>query len=161
MVSAGEALAIIALLPVGMLLFLQWALVWRWRGYVWADIDLGHRAVRRRYKPNAEAKLETKWGRYMVVGVFTTFRGLPLYRYRLDYPFPIRYEVKHVKDKDKKEIIETVNAWPVVIPAQTLATMDDQHTYRDIYQNRVGLMVLMFLGIVAVFLLVVGLYIRG
>jgi len=139
MVSAPEFVTL-ALTPVATLLLFWWLTTWRWRRHVWADIELQEgKAVRRRFRPDKDGILETRWGNY-----FTHPHALS----------------KKVVSENPGTVIEVANPERVVIPAPALAVFMKQKLFADAYANRFGMMLLLLLGLAIVAMLVIGLYIR-
>ena len=161
MVSAPEFVTL-ALTPVGTLLLFWWLTTWRWRRHVWADIELQEgKAMRRRFRPDKDGIIETRWGNYFThPHALSIFRGKPMFRYKQGDPFPIRYDTKKVVSENPGTVIEVANAERVVIPAPALAVFMKQKLFADAYANRFGMMLLLLLGLAVVAMLVIGLYIR-
>lgn len=156
-------LVILALAPVGVVLWFMWFMNWRWRKHVWADIELNEgKSPVKRFKPDADGVLHTRWGDYFThASAFTLRRGRPLFRYRQGDPFPIRYDKKKVmSDNPKHKVIEIANAERVVIPATTLAVFLKQKTYEQIYSSKFGMLFLLFIAVVVIGMMVIGLYLR-
>lgn len=164
MVSLAEVMMMIALVPVGTVLFVLYMMSWRWRHHVWADIELDQgKSPVKRYRPDDDGWLHTKWGDYATdAHAFTIRKRLPLFRYRQGDPFPIIYDKKKVVSDNpgKGKVIYIANPQRVAIPATAMAVFMKQKTFEQIYASKFGIMLLLVLGMAIIGLLVIGLYLR-
>lgn len=162
MAISETSAALLAVLPLFFFVFWLWMSKWRWRNHVWADIELQEgKVVRKRFRPDKHGLLQTVWGTYATEPhAFSLVRDRPMFRYKQGSPFPIRYDILRQLDK-KGVLIELMNPFPVVIPAETLSTFLKQHLFQDAYASRFGMILVLLIAIGFVGILVAGLYLRG
>jgi len=162
MAVSETSAALLAVLPLLFFTIFLWLTKWRWRHHVWADIELNEgKAIIRRFKPNGNGILDTKWGMFATdPHAYDLLKGRPRFRYKQGGgPFPIRFDVHRSMDK-RGVLIEMTNAFPVVIPERTFATFMKQHLVADIYSSKFGMILIVLIGIAFLGLLVIGLYLR-
>jgi len=154
--------------------FLKW---FRHRNDVYVDLDLRQgKTIRYEMKPVKDGTLRIKdTGRYLAWGgAFTLFKGKPLFRFREGDPRPIRFfkdpaaqAPKALANGGTPEVrewfqmpIELAGAEHAIVPAESLEVFLKQHLFADAYASRLGLLVLLGLGILVILFAVVGLYAR-
>ncbi len=163
---------VIVILPVFGILALRRRML---RDHVWIDMRF-RKGTRDRWlaKPDDDGSMRTKWGRYFTRNdAFDLFDGgwrrgglKPMFEYLQGCPFPLKPGKKIVGTRHQLaaanggEPTYEISEMPQVIPAETVKTYFDQHDYADAYSGRSGLFILLAIGLIVLFLLIAGLYVR-
>lgn len=130
--------------------------------------------------PDDDGALHLKWGKFftrpdafhIIKPYFMSSQEKREFNFDQNSPFPIRLGHRIEMRKVHKfatnpgEVIEVDEPFytPIpehsVIPPPTLEVMHKQHTFSDIYQRQIGLIILLIVGFVILALIVLGLYAR-
>lgn len=153
--------------------FLKW---YRHRNDVFLDLDLRRgKTLRFEMKPREDGTVTLgKYGRYYTRSeAMTLYKGRPLYRFRQGDMRPIRFTPAKVQPAGAANggspelqaklgmYVELANAEHATVPPESAEVFFKQHLFADAFASRLGLLVLLGIGILVILFAVIGLYARG
>lgn len=171
--AVGIALGIFASIFGYLLLLMgRWL---RHRNHVWFELDLRRgKTILKQLATEKDGSLSTEWGRYIGRSdAFTLYKGQPLFRFRQGDMRPIRFTPAKAPTPAAlanggsadlrawfKAPIELAGAEHVQVPSESVEVFLKQHLFADAYSSRLGLLLLLGIGIIVIFFAVIGLYAR-
>jgi hypothetical protein len=141
---------------------------WIWRNHVWVEIrTLRGPKQMFLHKPEEDGTIVLKNGHYFPPEHFELYSGgwrlgglKPLYSYMEGDLRPLAYTQKFVMSANPGKLVKVSVAAHQAIPAPTLAVYMKQKMFADAYSGRGALILIILIGLVVLFLMVAGLYVR-